>query len=176
MTAGEIIAIIICSILGVIWLYFWFCMLYSTVASQIKRQKGDKMKKKRKIEEQENRIKELEDRIKYFELKEQGATIHHGMTTTISYAYNGKIKEICVYNIYRIVDETDRYIIIETYVGCFDDVKFDYAIIDKSDNSYYDTTKICTFIKKFTQNIKGYTKMKQLLENIKKKNQEKRRK
>lgn len=171
MQPWEIILICFCAIIAVALGMWWKHSLLTqlTKTNEDKKTKGDKMRKKRKIEEQENRIKELEDRIKYFELKEQGATIHHGMTTTISYAYNGKIKEICVYNIYRIVDETDRYIIIETYVGCFDDVKFDYAIIDKSDNSYYDKTKLC-------KHIKGYTKMKQLLENMKKKNQEKRRK
>lgn len=165
ITIASIYIAVMVIILSTPLIYYY---IYEPI-KRLKKAKGDKMKKKRKIEEQENRIKELEDRIKYFELKEQGATIHHGTTTTISYAYNGKIKEIYVYNIYRIVDETDRYIIIETYVGCFDDVKFDYAIIDKLDNSYYDTTKLC-------KHIKGYTKMKQLLENIKKKNQEKRRK
>ena len=165
ITIASIYIAVIVIILSTPLIYYY---IYELI-KRLKKAKGEKMRKKKKIEEQENRIKELEDRIKYFELKEQGATIHHGMTTTISYAYNGKIKEIYVYNIYRIVDETDRYIIIETYVGCFDDVKFDYAIIDKSDNSYYDTTKLC-------KHIKGYTKMKQLLENIKKKNQGKRRK
>lgn len=165
ITIASIYIAVMVIILSTPLIYYY---IYEPI-KRLKKAKGEKMRKKKKIEEQENRIKELEDRIKYFELKEQGATIHHGMTTTISYAYNGKIKEIYVYNIYRIVDETDRYIIIETYVGCFDDVKFDYAIIDKSDNSYYDTTKLC-------KHIKGYTKMKQLLENIKKKNQGKRRK
>lgn len=174
MNGEEILVTIISIYIAVMVIILLIPLIYYYIYEPIKRlkkAKGEKMRKKKneELERQQQMIDELKDKIEYLELKEHGATIHHGMTTTISYAYNGKIKEIYVYNIYRIVDETDRYIIIETYVGCFDDVKFDYAIIDKSDNSYYDTTKLC-------KHIKGYTKMKQLLENMKKKNQEKRRK
>lgn len=178
MTAGEIIAIIICSILGVIWLYFWFCMLYSTVASQIKRQKGDKMRKSKKttldaLERQQQMIDELKDKIEYLELKENGAEITWGQYTLIRYAYDGEIKEITIggqMECYKLERETEQYVILRETSQIITDYRTGkweqvttFHIIDKSTGNIYNTQTL-------NNELEKYNEMQKMLNEIEEEN------
>lgn len=177
MTTGDIIAVIICSILGVIWLYFWFCILYSTVASQIKRQKGEKMRKSKKItldalEEQQQMIKELKDKIEYLELKENGAEILWGKYTSVRYVYDSEIKEISIggdFQVYNKEEETDEYIILQSIgrIGNYDIEKWEQVttshIIDKSTGKMYDAQEL-------NEELERYNEMQKMLNEFEEEN------
>lgn len=115
------------------------------------------------IKEQEEKIKKLEDRIKYFELKEQGATINpgaYGIPSIISYAYDGEIKEVGVFGIYKIIDETEQNIIIQSNQNTpnFDTGEWkqtqDFYIIDKEAADIYDIQALNKELKRFNEKQK----------------------
>ena len=175
MTAGDIILIILCSILGAIWLYMWFCMLYSIIEPQIKRLKGKKMRKKKnaELERQEQLIDELKKKVEYLELKENGAEILWRQYTLVRYTYDSEIKEISIggqMECYKKEKETERYIILREISQIITDYSTGkwkqvttFHIIDKLTGKLYDAQEL-------NEELERYNEMQKMLNEFEEEN------